>query len=447
MMLRSLRRQTFAAASLLLAGLAGAPGCSPKIVAPPEPPEAVRLGDDAFVHEEYEAAIRHYGDYLAVVEHGEYTPRAYYKSAHASYRLGDYPETIATLNDLERRYPGVQWVQVAALRGDAQREMRHAVDAIVAWDAGMLVASEGDRLKLRQRMAAVVGELDNVDLARARREVTAPVTLALLDQEIAARQPASFDAVAEADGTDPTADEESSETRGALREISEDGHASRPGYGAAEYQRGPNRRSSWRNDNESESADSAEFEKQAPESGEAEVVVLEEESGAEPAPTAATIVQEADAAPAPVPTAAPEPVVAADPNAPGRLVPIDAATGEAAPVVAEPTPVVAELVPVVAEATPAAVDGAPAKLVRLDTGLEEPQASPPTEARVVIVEDQPAAAAPAPGQPARLVRVAPGTTAASAPPSASQPAAAPVVVVPLDGLEKLDVPDIGEPLP
>ncbi len=425
MMLRSLRRQTFAAISLLLAGLVGAPGCSHKVAAPPEPPESVRLGDDAFIHEEYEAAIRHYGDYIEVVEHGEYTPRAYYKSAHASYRLGDYPETIATLDQLESRYPGTHWVQVDALRGDAQREMRHYVEAIVAWDAGLEIATDTDRPKLRQRMAAIVGDLDGVDLTRARQEATSPITLALLEQEIAARQPAGAPdtAVAAVEDVEPAAEEAAEADADdtpvvGLRPIaSEPGTTARPGYGAAQYQRGPNRRSNYR-------VSAAEPADGGGEAGTGEVVELDAQPVAAGEPAADASVDAEEAAP----------TAAVDGAAPVRLVPVDAATGEP-----EPKPVAA------VESAPAA-----AKLVKIDSVASAPAAEP----SVVVVED--AEVPPAP-QPARLVRIepagdgsgeiAPASRPVAAPAAAPQAEVIPAEPAPLDGLEKLDVPDIGEPLP
>lgn len=429
MMLRSLRRQTFAAISLLLAGLVGAPGCSysHKVAAPPEPPESVRLGDDAFVHEEYEAAIRHYGDYIEVVEHGEYTPRAYYKSAHASYRLGDYPETIATLDQLESRYPGTHWVQVDALRGDAQREMRHYVEAIVAWDAGLEIATDTDRPKLRQRMAAIVGDLDGVDLTRARQEAASPITLALLDQEIAARQPAGVPDTAVAVAEDAAAaPEESAEAESedtavvGLRPIAtEPGTTARPGYGAEQYQRGPNRRSNYRGaDADEDAADGG------AEAASAEVVELDAQPVAAGEPAADDNVEVEEAAP----------TAAVEDEAPVRLVPVDAATGEP-----EPQPVAA------VETAPA-----PAKLVKIDNVASAPAAEP----SVVVVED--AEVPPAP-QPARLVRIepagdgsgeiAPASRPVAAPAAAPQAEVIPAEPAPLDGLEKLDVPDIGESLP
>src|SRR6266481_6842829 len=132
-----------------------AAACSAKVSAPPEPPMSVRRGDQAFRYEEYEAAIDSYRTYLDQTERGDYTARVLYKSALAQYRLGRYHDTLLTLDELAQRYPKNQWVQVDALRGDAERALNHRLEALRAWDAAWKIAGDNDRPKLRQRIVSV----------------------------------------------------------------------------------------------------------------------------------------------------------------------------------------------------------------------------------------------------------------------------------------------------
>jgi ABC-type branched-subunit amino acid transport system substrate-binding protein len=152
---------------------------------------SVRRGDDAFRYKEYSAAVDAYRSYLDQTEQGAYTVRTFYKSALAEYRLGRHRETLATLDELAQRYPDGRWVQVYALRGDAERDQGNRISALHAWEEGWTVASEGDWQKLRQRIAAVARDLNGVELARARRLLTNKEVLRLLDQEIARRSPAA----------------------------------------------------------------------------------------------------------------------------------------------------------------------------------------------------------------------------------------------------------------
>jgi len=166
--------------------------CGPKVTAPPEPPMSVTRGDQAFRYEDYPAAINSYRTYLNYTEHGVYTARVYYKIALAQYRLGEYRDTLATLDELGRRYPNGHWVQVEALRGDAERELGHATMAIHAWDTGWEYANESDHPKLRQRIAAVARGLSDADLVKARHVVASPGVQALLDRQIALRKPSAL---------------------------------------------------------------------------------------------------------------------------------------------------------------------------------------------------------------------------------------------------------------
>ena len=166
----------------------GLVACSPRVVPPPEPPLSVRRGDEAFHYQEYAAAINHYHAYLEQTENGAYTVRAFYKSALAAYRLGRYQDTLKTLDEFEQRYPGSQWVQVDALRGDAEHSLGNTMQALDAWDVGWRFANSIEREKLQQRIIMAAKDLDSMELARARRLVSQSDIVRLLDRELAKRK-------------------------------------------------------------------------------------------------------------------------------------------------------------------------------------------------------------------------------------------------------------------
>lgn len=163
--------------------------CATKNTLPPEPPQSVQRGDDAFRYKQYATAIDAYRSYVNQTEPGAYTARALYKTALAQFRLGQYRATLATLNDLAERYPKGHWVQVEALRGDAERALGNTLIALQDWEKAWKLASDKDRQKLRKRIVAAAQDLSDVDLARARRLATDEGFAALLDRQITARQP------------------------------------------------------------------------------------------------------------------------------------------------------------------------------------------------------------------------------------------------------------------
>lgn len=183
------RRRPFVllALGLLAVALAFA-ACRPKITAPSEPPLAVRLGDDAFRLQDYEAAIEDYGVYLDSVERGEYTPLAFYQTALCWYRLERYEQTLDVLNELERRYDGEHWVQADALRGDAQYKLGRRSAALLAWDEGWSVAQPNERPELRRRIVTVLREMDEAELAETRAIVDNPDVAALVEHHLAIAQ-------------------------------------------------------------------------------------------------------------------------------------------------------------------------------------------------------------------------------------------------------------------
>jgi len=181
------RRAGFVVRGVWLVGVAVAlSGCAEKVTAPPEPPVSVRRGDRAFRDEKYGDAVTAYRDYLIGHTAGDpYTARVIYKTALAEYRLRQYASTLATLGDLDQLYPARRWVQVEALRGDAEVGLQHPVTAMQAWDIAWSVAGAPDRPKLRVRVERLAPQMTPQQLAEARRSVTSDELAALLDRQIA----------------------------------------------------------------------------------------------------------------------------------------------------------------------------------------------------------------------------------------------------------------------
>jgi len=177
---------------------------------------AVRRGDEAFRYQDYQAAVEAYQSYLDLGEPDEFTARVYYKTALAEYRLGHYRQTLSTLDDLARRYPKAKWVQVDALRGDAERALGHTMVALQTWDAAWRMSNDADRQKLRRRILAVARSLNDVELARARRLVNTEDVAHLLDRQIAAREaPVIDESIPPTDEAQLAEEEEEEESYGA----------------------------------------------------------------------------------------------------------------------------------------------------------------------------------------------------------------------------------------
>lgn len=160
--------------------------CSSR-VAPPEPPSIIRRADDAFNREDYDAAIHEYRAYLDAVDQGIHTPRAFYKSALSSYRLGRYTESLATLAELAHRYPNGRWVQVEALRGDCQSQLGLKLPAVVSWDNAWGLGSNVDKPKLRNRLTPVAKDLQWPDLDEATHVVHEDEVREILQSELDSR--------------------------------------------------------------------------------------------------------------------------------------------------------------------------------------------------------------------------------------------------------------------
>jgi ABC-type branched-subunit amino acid transport system substrate-binding protein len=177
----------------ILLGGALLSACSSKIKAPPEPPMTIRRADDAFRFRQYADAVALYSAYTDVVDKDEYTARALYKKALAQYQLGRYGDVLVTLQEMQKRYPGGRWVQVEALRGDAQRAMGFPVAAIESWDQGWEVATSADRTRLRVRIGTVARDLDTPQLQEARALVQSKEVGEIIDFQIARREKPELD--------------------------------------------------------------------------------------------------------------------------------------------------------------------------------------------------------------------------------------------------------------
>lgn len=163
-------------------------GCAAKVQAPPEPPGTVRRAEEAFRLRDYERAIELYRTYADLVRRDPYVPRVLYKAALAQYELGRYEDVLATLDDLQSRYPDKRWVQVEALRGDAQRALGNPTAAIQAWDHAFSVARPADESKLRLRIATVARSLSDAELEEASQLVVSKPAREILAATIAQRE-------------------------------------------------------------------------------------------------------------------------------------------------------------------------------------------------------------------------------------------------------------------
>ena len=176
-------------------------GCSPRVVAPPEPPPySVRRGEIAFQHEDYPTAIAHYRAFLTGNVNDPHTARIYYKVALSEYRLGRYLDSLGTLDEITERYPTTRWVQVEALRGDAFRELERPMAALTAWDEAWQVADDPDRPKLRRRVIALSHNMSDAELMEGQQIVTDPELQALLVREASSRHPVIDEEVPDYEG-------------------------------------------------------------------------------------------------------------------------------------------------------------------------------------------------------------------------------------------------------
>ncbi len=175
-------------------------GCPAKVTAPLEPPASVRRGDLAFQDGQFETAIAEYQKYLDQAG-GEYSARVYYRTALAQYRLGRHSDALATIDELDKEYADGKWVQVEALRGDAQRELGKPVLAIQSWDGAWSIGNKSDREKLSQRIVQLSRDMSRDQLAEASRSATEDDVRILLERTNERRlRPAIDEPIPDADG-------------------------------------------------------------------------------------------------------------------------------------------------------------------------------------------------------------------------------------------------------
>lgn len=134
-----------------------------------------------------------------------YLPRAYYMLAFAYYRQGKYDRALATLDDLERRYPQMDSVQVWTLRGDTSRALGNPVQALQEYDEAWRYSGQLDRVRLETRISSILREMSVEQLGQAEQLVSDPVVHALVSRQLVESGGSLIDAEDNALGTDEDA--------------------------------------------------------------------------------------------------------------------------------------------------------------------------------------------------------------------------------------------------
>ncbi|MBI4516135.1 MAG: penicillin-binding protein activator [Deltaproteobacteria bacterium] len=165
----------------LIALLAALSACTPPAAhLPPAPAHAFRRAEDAFARGAYEPAAAAYRQFLNSTPDPAYAPRAAYQLALAQYHLQQYGAALVTLDELKQRVPGQQWVQVYALRGDAELGLGRRVAALLAWEEAWQLAGPAEQARLQNRIGAVRPQLTDDERAEVSEVlVTAAVREAL----------------------------------------------------------------------------------------------------------------------------------------------------------------------------------------------------------------------------------------------------------------------------
>jgi len=144
-------------------------------------PLAFRQAEDSFKLGHYDRAAHGYRIFIDSNETGELVPRAYFKLARSEFRLGRFDECVATLDELERRYPDDEWRQVYELRGNAEAARGNPVSAVHYWERALDGADRSRRALLRQQISDAVRKMDPQAVARTRTVVTKDETRRLID--------------------------------------------------------------------------------------------------------------------------------------------------------------------------------------------------------------------------------------------------------------------------
>jgi ABC-type branched-subunit amino acid transport system substrate-binding protein len=145
--------------------------CAPRYSdLPMTPSQNMAQAEDALRRGEYATAVSGFSDYLATGE-TTFRARAFFELAQAQYGLENYEAALDILNDLEERYPGEDWPQIPALRGDIYYALGKRADAIRQWDIAWERGSDGDRQFLRARIEEAVDELTPAQAAELTGEL------------------------------------------------------------------------------------------------------------------------------------------------------------------------------------------------------------------------------------------------------------------------------------
>jgi branched-chain amino acid transport system substrate-binding protein len=168
----------------------------PAVLLPPAPAPDFRQAEDALARGDYQVAAAEFRRYLDVSPQEPYLPRAYYELALAQHRLHQDEAALATLVEMQERLPGKRWVQVDALRGDAELALGRRVAALSAWDEAWPLASPAEQTLLRDRIAPLAPQLTDDERSEANQIVATAAVREILNLDEAAGSPAPEEAEA-----------------------------------------------------------------------------------------------------------------------------------------------------------------------------------------------------------------------------------------------------------
>ncbi len=189
------RPRSLGARCLLAIVTVGLASCSARVKSPEELPLPYRQAEDAFRLGDYDRAVRGYRVFLQSGEGEELVPRALYKWAVAEFRRKRYEECLRVLDEMERRFPKQQWMQVYELRGDAEEARGRVISALRWWELAWAAASGDQRRVLHRRIADALSRLNEVGLRNAQAVLGNAEFQSLVDARLhggaAPRAPAS----------------------------------------------------------------------------------------------------------------------------------------------------------------------------------------------------------------------------------------------------------------
>lgn len=143
------------------------------------PTQSIAESEDALKRGEYATAVTGFSDYLSTGQQ-TFRARAFYQLAQAQYGLENYEAALDTLNDMEADYPGTNWPQISALRGDINYALGKRVEAVLDWEKAWERGSETDQQFLRTRIEEAIDELSPEEAAHLAGELTNADILAML---------------------------------------------------------------------------------------------------------------------------------------------------------------------------------------------------------------------------------------------------------------------------